>query len=264
MKIRKVKRIEFKIHTKQKLAEFVWDLRNSFPKENLSERNNNPCIHMNLSKNLVEKILKSNRLNYNLKKEIIKDIKISEKDKKEIKKFIKKFELFWNSKIETIFFSEVKRIFGKKYIRRKYICYPTNKIVGAYFGKNEISIIFNSKSKKSLSPQEFSSIVLAEEIVHLIYWKLWQEIYNVKINNIDEIFDIEGPKWSCWHIAELLPEYLLIENDKFKKFNWDKDNRCKGYPWIPKFKKILDPVWKESKNIKEFIIKSHKKIGIKP
>jgi len=44
MKIRKVKRIEFKIHTKQKLAEFVWDLRNSFPKENLSERNNNPSL----------------------------------------------------------------------------------------------------------------------------------------------------------------------------------------------------------------------------
>ena len=255
-------KIKFKFHTKQKLAEFVYNLRNSFLKENLSERNNNPCIHINFSKELIKKVLNSKKLNPSLKKIIAKEIKISEKEKNNIKKFTKRFELFWNKKINNIFFNEIKKIFGKKYILLEYICYPTNKVTGAYFKKNEITIIFQEKPKCKLNKLEFASIVLAEEILHLIYWELWEKIYKKDIQDIDEIFAIEGPRWSCWHIAEIMPEYLLIKNSKFKKFNWQKDNRTLGYPWIPKLRKILDPIWEKSKNIEDFIIKAHKKVGI--
>jgi hypothetical protein len=68
-----VNKVKFRLHSKEKLAEFVWDLRNSFPKENLKERNDNPGIHMSFSKSLIKKILKSKKLNLQLKKEIFKE-----------------------------------------------------------------------------------------------------------------------------------------------------------------------------------------------
>lgn len=260
-------KVKFKTHSKKKLAEFIWDLKNSFPEENLKERDNNPCIHIDFSEDLIKKILDSKKLNPVLKRKIVKEIKILDSEKKEIKEFIKGFEKFWRKEVEKIYFLEMKRIFGKKYLEKEYFCYPTKKVTGAYFGKNEITIIWNplkKETKNKLNKNEFSAIVLAEEILHLIYWELWQEIYNREIKNIDEVFEIEGIKWSCWHVAEIIPEYILVQNNLFKRFNWDKDNRSRGYPWIPELKNTLDPIWKNSKDIKEFIIKAHKKLGINP
>ncbi len=256
-------KVNFRLHSKEKLAEFVWDLRNSFPKGNLKERNDNPCIYMGFSKNIIKKMLKSKKLNLQLKKEIAQEIKISTMEKEEIRDFIKKFREFWTSKVNDVFFKEIKNCFDKKYIQQEYICYPTKKVTGAYFGKNEITVIFEYPKSK-LNKFEFASVVLAEEILHLVYWELWKKIYRKKIKDIDEIFDIEGKKWSCWHVAEVLPEYILIQNKKFRKLNWHKDNRSRGYSWIPSLKKILDPVWKNSKNVEEFIIEAHKKLEINP
>lgn len=256
-------KIKFKLHSKKKLAEFVYDLRNSFPQENLSERNNNPCIHINFSEKLVRKILDSEKLDNKLKREIEREINLNSEEVKRTKEFIKDFKKYWNNNINAIFFQEMGNTFGKKYIQKKYSCYPTDKVTGAYFGKEEITIAINPRLETKLNKFEYSAVVLAEEILHLIYWKLWQEIYNKKIDFIDKIFDIGGPRWSCWHIAEVLPDYLLVKNNAFEKFNWHKDNRAIGYTWIPKIRKELDSVWKNSKDMKEFIIKSHKKLGIK-
>ncbi len=258
-----VNKVNFRLHSKEKLAEFVWDLRNSFPKENLKERADNPCIYMSFSKNLIKKMLKSKKLNLQLKKEIAKEIKLSKNEKEEIINFMRKFTKFWALNVEDLFFTEIKNCFSNKYLQQAYVCYPTKKVCGAYFGKKEITIIFKIQKSK-LSECEFASVVLAEEILHLVYWELWQKIYKRKIKDIDEIFDIEGKKWSCWHIAEVLPEYILIQSKKFRKLNWHKDNRSKGYPWIPSLKRILDPLWKNSENVEEFIIEAHKKLGINP
>lgn len=258
-----MKRLKFRFHNKQKLAEFVWDLRNSFPKENLSERNNNPCIYINFSRGLIKDMLNSEELTPTLKNKIAKEIKISKEDIKIIRQFSKNLEDYWNKKVNNCFFNEMGKIFGYKYLQKEYICYPTNKITGSYFGKNEITSVVNNKYKNNeLNEIEFASVVIAEEILHLIYWKLWQEIYNKKITNIDEIFGLEGPEWSCWHIAEIMPEYLLINNPKFNEFRWNKDNRSSGYTWIPKLKKILDPIWNNSRNIGDFVINAHNRVGI--
>lgn len=259
-----MKKLKFKVHTKEKLAEFIYDLRNSFPKENLSERNNNPCVYMNFSKGLIKEMLNSKKLTPGLKNKIVKEIKISKEDKEIIKKFNRELENYWYQKINNRFFNEMNKMFGKKYIQKEYICYPTNKITGSYFGKNEITSVINNKNKNNkLNEIEFACAVIAEEILHLIYWELWEKIYKIKIENIDETFNIQGPKWSCWHIAEIIPEYILVNNPKFEEFNWNKDNRTSGYTWIPKLKKILDPLWEESKDIRDFIIDTHKKVGIK-
>lgn len=256
-------KVQFKLPSKEKLAEFVYDLRNSFPKENLKDRNNNPCIHINFSDKLIDKMLTSKKLTLQLKKAIAREVKQSKSNKEDLKQFNKQIQYYWDTNVNELFFNEMIRIFSKKYIQKQYLCYPTNKVTGSYLGKNEISLIYDAKVIGVLNQNEFASIVLAEEILHLIYWELWQDLYKIKIHDIDEIFALEGPKWSCWHIAELIPEYLLIENTKFRKLNWNKDDRAKGYRWIPQLRKVLDPVWKDSKNIRDFIIKSHKKVGIK-
>ncbi len=135
----------------------------------------------------------------------------------------------------------------------------TDKVVGAYFGNTEITINYTKDMHV-----ETGSFILAEEILHLVYWQVWKDIYKKNISNIDEIFSIGKGKWSCWHIAEIIPEYLLVENSIFKKFGWKKQKRYLYYTWIPELRKILNPIWENKKDFRGFIIKTHEKLNCTP
>jgi len=253
-----IPKIIFKIANKDQIAEFIFDLKDSLESENLSERNYAPCIYIKFPEKLRNKILDSKNLTPKLKEEIENHIEISKNNEIEVHSFIKKMREYWG-KVNYLFFSEMKGIIGD-YFQKEYICYITDKVVGAYFNKNEITIDY----KKDISLEK-GSFILAEEILHLIYWELWERIYNKNINeNYEEIFSIKRDKWSCWHIAEIIPEYLLVENEAFNKLGWNRRKRYLGYTWIPELRKILDPIWESKKNFRDFIIKTHLKLNCLP
>lgn len=247
--------VNFKLADKDKIAKFVFDLRESL--DNSKGFNPRDCIRINLPFGLKKEIISSKDIDFELKEKIKQHIKISEENKKEMKNFSGKLKTTWD-KINNSFFNEMEKIIGEKYVQEEYNCYLTDKVIGAYYEDNEITIDY----KKDMDV-DYACFVLAEEISHLIYWELWKEIYGREIENVDYIFAIKGEKWSCWHIAEIIPEYILTENPEFEKLGWNKRQRYFGYKWIPELKKILDPVWNESKNFREFVKKAHEKVGIK-
>ena len=251
-------KVFFEVADKGKISEFVFDLKNSLEVKNLSQRNYSSCIHCNFPKILKKKIISYRTIDANLRNEIIKYVDISKDEIKKMKFFIFKLEEYWNNLISNLFFLEMQNNIGN-FLGKKYICYITNKVVGAYFNDREITIDY----KEEMSVEK-SSFILAEEILHLIYWQCWKRIYKRNISNIDEIFSIKGKKWSCWHIAEIIPEYLLVNNPSFEKFGWDKRKRYLGYTWIPEIRKILDSLWDNKKDFKDFIIKAHIKLKCLP
>ncbi len=251
-------KVTFKIAPPEKIAEFIFDLKDSLEEGALDDRSGSPCIYVKLPEELRKKLVKSNKLSLDLKEEIINLIHNSKEDYKNMGSLIIKLKKHWNAKINDLFFSEIKKIIGNS-LKETYICYITNKVVGAYFGDIEITISYTKDMNV-----ETGSFILAEEILHLVYWQVWKDIYKKDISNIDEIFSIGKGKWSCWHIAEIIPEYLLVENSVFKKFGWRKQKRYLYYTWIPELRKILNPIWKNKKDFRDFITKAHEKLGCSP
>ena len=252
-----MEKVKFKIADKEKIAEFIFDLRNCLDINNLSQRNYSPCIYIKFKKEFAESMINSHELDNSLKEKIISNIKISKEESRKMALFTEQIKGYWDKEISDIFFSNVKETIGKDFIEKEYICYITNKVVGSYFNKSEITIDYNEKmsSKKG-------AFILAEEIVHLIYWNLWKEIYQKDISDIDNIFSIKGDKYSCWHIAEIIPEYILVDNPSFNSFGWNKRKRYLGYPWIIELRKILDPLWENKKSFMDFVINAHKQLNI--
>ena len=128
-------KLKFKILNKEKLAEFIFDLKDTLNKEDI-EKNENPfdCIYINFSKDLIKEILSTKKLNKKIKKKIIKEIKYQEKELINDRKKLKKIENYWKE-IENLFFSEMQKYFGKNSIKKTYLCYITKKIVSGYFKK---------------------------------------------------------------------------------------------------------------------------------
>jgi len=106
-----------------------------------------------------------------------------------------------------------------------------------------------------------STEIVAEEIMHIYYWNFIEKELKWKIK---DPWEVKGRKWRAWHIAELVPEYVLIEDKELKEYWLDKIDRSIGYPWIPELRKISDPIWNNKKSIKDFLIKLHRKCGCIP
>jgi hypothetical protein len=154
----------------------------------------------------------------------------------------------------------------KEKINKKFICYMTNILPGAYFDSYLITIPYYEycERKNEREKVSFISFILAEEILHLTYYDLWKKIFNKKWNLkkiIDELWYTNN--WKIWKMGEMIPEYLLVENSKFRVFGWDKIDRIKAYPWIKEFRKISDPLWKNKKDFRDFVIRIHDVLGIK-
>lgn len=241
-------RLLFKVAPLSKISKFIFDLRESLKEGALKDRAGKPCILIDIPLELKQNLISEKKLTPKLKKEISHVIKnFIGKDKKELKNFAKKIENYWNKNLAKLYFKEIEKTIGEKF-DKTYFCYITNTVVSAYFGKNEITL--NPNKRLNLSE---GSYIIAEELLHLLYWKTWKKIFGKKIDK--KIY--EGKIWSAWHISEVMPEYLLLENPSFSKFNWNpKRERC--YFWIPKLRKILDPLWCNKKDFDTFLIEAHK------
>lgn len=243
-------KVMFKQLNPEKFAEFIFDMKECISADELNRRDS--CFSFDIPKELAKEIISSKQLTDGLKEKIIFLIKNIKQIDKET---IRRIQDFWNKKVNNIFFQEME-----KYMPRcsasEYICYVTNKMVGSYFERdNEIVMKFKSDKDKS-----WLASVVAEEVLHLIYWKFWKKLFN-KNMSLDERFDIGNDDVNGWSISEIIPNYLLIENDSFKSLRWFDIDRSKGYKWIIELKEKLDPLWKEKKDFSDFIIKAHKLCG---
>ena len=255
-------RVEFKIASAEKIAEYIYDLRHTLDESKLEQRSGLECIFVEFNLDLKKELFYSKKLTFDLKKKLVKNIKMQlGSQKKEMITFLKEIRKEW-AKIEEIYFKEMKNIFEiKKY--KKYICYLNNCVVSAYFKNNEISLTYSEKFKKNKEKLiEESTFIIGEEILHLIYFDYIGKLFN-KNFSFDEIYDLGNDEYSGWHLVELMPEYLLVQNPLFKKFGWNKINReKKGYFWISKIRKKIDRFY-DKKDFKKFIIKIHESFNLK-
>lgn len=246
----------FKLAPPEKIAEFVFELRDSLREGGLDERSGKSCIYLPLPNDLKKELVSQKKLTVESKKKIVAIYKeFAEKDEKAMKDYLKENERYWNNNIKDIYFKEIEKLIGEEF-DETYVCYITNAVVGSYFDKNIVVLDYHGELNLSID-----SGVIAEELLHLLYWKVWCKAFNKKDYN-ESIY--EGKKWSAWHISELIPQYLLVENNSFEKFGWNNMKRENVYFWIPQLRKILDPLWKNKRNFRNFIIRAHKKLGCLP
>lgn len=258
-------KIRFEVASSDKIAEFIFDLKDSLKEEALKQRSGSSCIFVQIEPEIKTELLNAERLTVELKEKLkkIAEKKLNEKEK-ELKDFKKEVEDYWRE-IEENYFEEIQKNIPIS-LEKEYICYINNCVVSSYFNNNEISLTYFEEFSRLLKKEEKKkllseiSFIIAEEVLHLIYFKYWKKIFNLNLT-YDKIFDIGTDDYSAWHIAEIIPEFLLVQNSHFKKFGWGGIDRSKrGYFWIPKIKEKLGPLWKSKKNFKDFLIKAHRGI----
>jgi len=242
----------FKQLNKEKFAEFVFDMKECLPKDAELNRESS-CFSINLSTEVIKEIIAAKTLSEGLKKKIMEVIPNDPVDREQIMSI----QNFWNENVNELFFEEIEK-YMPGCSAQEYMCYVTDKMVGSYFENNGEVVM---KYKKGKSNGWLASIV-AEEILHLIYWNFWKKTFNIEMS-LDSRFNIGEGDVNGWSISETIPEYLLIENPRFRKLGWDKINRIEGYSWLTKVRKSLDPLWEKSKTFKEFIIEAHDLCGFK-
>ena len=239
--------VRFKIACKKEDAKFIFELKDSL-KEDISDNVSFSCIHIALPPDLIKELVKRKRFTEKIKLKIIEELPSN--DTKVLKKYLKRIRDRWK-RVEGDFFKEIQKIFGFR--RRRFICYITKNVCGMYLNKNKIVLPYYKLKENEII------YVIAEELLHIYYWDYMKKLkYKIK-----DPWEIKGKKWNCWHISEIIPEYLLVNNPTFFKYGWNKIKRERGYPWIPAIKNISDPIWKKSESFREFIIKLHEKCGIK-
>lgn len=260
-------KVHFCITPFEKLAEFVYDLRNTLDESTLKQRSGSPCIFIEFEPELKKELFYAKRLTPKLKEKLVKKIRKKMCYQKDgMNKFLKEIKKKWYE-IEEIYFEEMKRFFEFKKDKEFY-CYINNCVTNSYFGVNEISLVYlkefngdlDKKKKEELLAEATFSI--AEEILHLLYFDYIRKLFD-KNFTFEEIYDLGDDNYSGWHLTELIPEYLLAHNPTFEKFGWNKVDREKqGYFWITKLRKKTDPIYQE-KSFKDFIIQIHKPFLLK-
>lgn len=176
--------------------------------------------------------------------------------KLEIKKFYSKRKLIelknflslkWK-KIDKTFWKRIEEITNVPWKFNKYVCFINNVTIGHYLIPNEIRI------------SEKNPYTIAEELFHLHYWYIWKKLFKINERHPQKL-NICGKKWSIWHVSETIVEFVLLKDKILKRF-W-KVNREASYPWLPKIRKILYPLWIKRKNFNSFLLDAHKACGIK-
>jgi len=252
--------IVFKVADEDEIIEsFISDLSKE-------EVNDKKMLRIPLSDKMKEKIV-SKTMSKNEKGELKKYIRdFMAKDTENMNILIKKIEGYWNNQVSDFFFKEMEKSMGEK-ADRKFICCMTNLLPGTYFDDNLITIPYydNYREKTDDENLSFVSFILAEEVLHLIYYNAWRKIFK---NNwslrriIRELWFKNDMK--LWKIGEIIPQYLLVENEEFKRFGWNSIDRVKAYPWINDFRAVSDRLWKSRKNFADFVIKMHKEYDCLP
>lgn len=257
-------KVIFKIASNKKLAEFIFDLRYTLDSKKLNQLGGSSCIFVSLSPSTKKELSTTKKFSNKLKKMIMSDLEKNYRIEKDIfEEYKKEVEKKWKI-LEKEFFKELKKIIPIKF-RKEYTCYISRAVINAYFFKKDVSLEFYELKDKKESIKkriiEKATSIVAEEILHLIYFDYWNKVFK-KNYSYEQVYDLGTNKYSGWLISEIVPEFILIENPLFKKYGWDKVNRVEsGYFWIPKHKNKLRKIWNTS-NFKDFLIETHKDFKI--
>lgn len=165
---------------------------------------------------------------------------IHKKRSKNLAKNLALLQSLWD-KENDLYFYNLKEFFDIEIKDETFFCYLTDRIVGNYGLKNDFVVRINDDLKNSI-------YIMKEEIFHLIYWRFWRKIFHSK-NKMPFAIKNEKKFFTTWKISELLPEYAFFLHAK---------NREKSFPWLFEVKNLTDSIFKNSENLKEFIIKLHK------
>ena len=254
-------RIRFRVASPEKAAEFIFALKESLGEQEKDAEdkyeNQADDIFLPMSRKIVLELITSNKLSGKLKAELVKLAEVPLKESSDdLLSELEKIRFMWNNEIEKVYWEELRRLIGNNIkLEEEYNAFISNVVCGAYYGKNEVSIPRYKEGDTNLF-----IFVLAEEISHIVYWNFLSD--NLGIKKDDKIWESGKNGWSLWNISEAIPEYLFIDNKNFSKFGWNDLKRTYSYPWIPKIRKILDPLWNDRKDFKDFLIKAHKKLGL--
>lgn len=159
----------------------------------------------------------------------------------------KELEEAWKP-LNDLFFNNLKNIMDVNKFEESYDALLTTLIRGSYTTENKVFVNFIPGIERTI-------FILAEEILHLVYWDLFRELFDGRLSD-------EKCPWTInkaiWEISETIPDFVLTENS-FEKFGWGK-NLNRNYQFIKSLKEKLNPFWKNRKNFQEFLIKIHGQI----
>ena len=244
-------KLVFKIANADVEAERIYDFRESLKSD--FELRKQSYFDIEIPQELKNKIIESTNLEEvkneltNFINEITKTGEFTLKKEK-----LESINAKWKE-VEKLCFNEVEKLTQRKFDYKIYKAYLIFSLCGHYKeGTNEIYI------DRKWQPNVIAAIC-GEELLHLHYWKIINKLFKVERMEFCRRFDMRP-----WQISEVIPEYVLFSNAAFKKFGWSKFDRSRGYPWIPGVRKILDKLWKNKKDFKDFVIKAHKKMGCLP
>jgi len=227
----------FRIANIEESAKIIWDF-----KEEIEKTKNWDFILIDLSKDLKKKFIGCRSFSKGIKNLLVKEIKSQYNRRKLIK--LKQFlERGWRG-LDKMFWKEIERITGFDWRYEKYECYVNNVAVGHYLIPNIIRV------------SEKNPYVIAEELFHLHYWDIWKKIFKIR-KKYPMKLTFGKEKWSVWHISETVVEFVLVDNPNLRSF-FKNIRREESYPWLPKLRKQLFPLWKNRKDFIDFIVKAHK------
>lgn len=83
-------KVEFKIASAEKIAEYIYDLRHTLDESKLEQRSGKGCIFVELEPELKKELFYSKKLTSNLKKKLINKIKIKINSQREEMTFFKR------------------------------------------------------------------------------------------------------------------------------------------------------------------------------
>lgn len=230
-------KVKLKVGKPKFIAKRIFDLIKDLNVDDVKEINR---FVFDFPNTLAFKIRETNNFNV-VKNEIKKFVEM--KTAKDIKEKTKKLQKIWNLKNDK-YFNLLKKVLETKIKYKTYIGYTTNVMVGNYGEKNDFIVRIAENLDESV-------YIIAEEILHLVYWDIWRKTFK----NIPRpwLLRKENKKGiSVWKISEVIPEYV---------FNM-KSSRKRSYNWIPAVKKALDPLWKKRKNFKDFLLKAHRNVPL--
>ena len=161
----------------------------------------------------------------------------------ELEKTKNKLEQVWN-KFNDIYFENIKKITGFDFKYNEYIVYFTDIVRGSYEGgTNQVYVDFHINYERT-------SFIICEEIFHLHYWEIYKKIVkNTKYPWVDK---------DIWEISETIPDFIFL-NQLFNEFEWF-EGLHRNYSFISERKKMLQPIWDNKKDFKDFMIKIHEEL----
>ena len=170
-------------------------------------------------------------------------------DKISLAQKTKALQSIWN-KLNDQYFMHLKRVMEINTFKQNlFLGYTTYVVASNYDKKNNRFVV------QVLDELKYSIYYIMEEVLHLVYWDIWDTIFDKKLRK-SQNFVKEKNGLSVWKISETIPSYVFNLNIRKSSLG--------NYPWLLKARKILDPIWKERKNFVSFLVEAHKLCGIKP